>query len=112
LSVTTVDRLLGEGRIELPDLVKIDVQGMELQVLHGSSRLFDHTEVFVIEVNLFVFMPGCPRVHEIVQFMADRGYYLFDLAGSLRRPFENDLGQLDLVMVSGKSPLIASSRWV
>ena len=63
-------------------------------------------------MNLFVFMPGCPRVHEIIQFMADRGYYLFDLAGSLRRPFEDDLGQLDLVMVSARSPLIASSRWV
>jgi FkbM family methyltransferase len=112
LSVTTVDRLLEEGRIEAPDLVKIDVQGMELQVLQGCTRLFDHTEVFVIEVNLFAFMPGCPRVHEIVQFMADHGYSLFDLAGSLRRPFEDDLGQLDLVMVSAKSPLIASSRWV
>ena len=112
LSITTVDRLLEEGRIEAPDLVKIDVQGMELQVLQGSTRLFDHTEVFVIEVNLFAFMPGCPRVHEIVQFMAGRGYTLFDLAGSLRRPFEDDLGQLDLVMVSAKSPLIASSRWV
>jgi FkbM family methyltransferase len=112
LSVTTVDRLLEAGRIERPDLVKIDVQGMELQVLRGSTQLFDHTEVFVIEVNLFVFMPGCPRVHEIVQWMADRGYYLFDLAGSLRRPFEDDLGQLDLVMVSQKSPLISSNRWV
>lgn len=112
LSITTVDRLLEEGRIEAPDLVKIDVQGMELQVLQGSTRLFDHTEVFVIEVNLFAFMPGCPRVHEIVQFMAARGYTLFDLAGSLRRPFEDDLGQLDLVMVSARSPLIASSRWV
>lgn len=112
LSVTTVDRLLEEGRIERPDLVKIDVQGMELQVLRGSRKLFDHTEVFIIEVNLFVFMPGCPRVHEIIQFMADRGYYLFDLAGSLRRPFEDDLGQFDLVMVSARSPLIASSRWV
>jgi FkbM family methyltransferase len=112
LSITTVDRLLEEGRIEAPELVKIDVQGMELQVLEGSTRLFDHTEVFVIEVNLFAFMPGCPRVHEIIQFMASRGYTLFDLAGSLRRPFEDDLGQLDLVMVSAKSPLIASSRWV
>jgi FkbM family methyltransferase len=112
LSVTTVDRLLEEGRIEPPDLVKIDVQGMELQVLRGSQKLFEHTAVFIIEVNLYVFMPGCPRVHEIVQFMADRGYTLFDLAGSLRRPFEDDLGQLDLVLVAEKSPLIASSRWV
>lgn len=112
LSVTTIDRLLEEGRIEPPGLVRIDVQGMELEVLQGCAQVFDHAEVFIIEVNLFAFMPGCPRVHEIIKFMAAQGYILFDLAGSLRRPFEDDLGQLDLVLVSAKSPLIASSRWV
>jgi len=64
LSLTTVDRLIEEGRIERPDLVKIDGQGMELEVLQGGAQLFDHAGVFII----------------------------FDLAGSLRRPFEDDLG--------------------
>jgi len=36
---------------------------------------------------------------------------VFDLAGALRRPYEDDLGQLDIVFVSARSPLMGSIRW-
>ena len=110
--VDTLDRLLAAGKIEPPQLVKLDVQGYELQALEGGSKLFESAEVFIIESNLFEFMPGCPRIHQLVQFMADRGFYTFDFAGFLRRPFENDLGQVDIVFVRQNSLMTASNRWV
>ncbi len=109
--VVTMDGLLAEGRIHPPQLVKLDVQGFELQVLDGGQRLFESAEVFIVEVSLFAFMEGQPRVHEVVNYMAERGFFVFDLAGLLRRPFEDDLGQMDLVFVSGKSSLVSSNRW-
>jgi len=33
------------------------------------------------------------------------------VAGYLRRPYQSDLGQLDLVFVRQDSPLYASKRW-
>jgi FkbM family methyltransferase len=110
--VATVDQLLSEGRIKPPDLVKIDVQGYEIRVLQGGLKLFDTAEVFIIETNLFKFMPECPRAHEIIPAMSQKDFFLFDLAGSLRRPFENDLAQLDMVFVSAKSPMVSSNRWI
>ena len=109
--VETVDHLLSAGRIPKPDLVKLDVQGFELEVLAGGTALFGGGCVFVVEVNLFDFMPRCPLVHEVIGYFADRGYRLFDLAGLLRRPFQNDLGQMDLVFAPVDSPLVAESRW-
>jgi FkbM family methyltransferase len=109
--VETLDRLLLDGRIAPAELVKIDVQGFELEVLRGATKLFGHAEIFIVEVNLFRFMPGCPLAHEVVAFMADRGYRLYDLAGTLRRPYDGDLGQADLVFVADHSPLVASTRW-
>ncbi len=111
IQVATIDQLLSEGRIKPPDLVKIDVQGFEMKVLMGGQGLFDTAEVFIIETNLFRFMPECPLAHEIIRFMAERDFFLFDLGGSLRRPYENDLAQVDLVFVSAKSPLVSSNRW-
>jgi hypothetical protein len=111
VTVETVDRMLADGRLSPPDLVKLDVQGFELEVLGGGERLMATTEVFIVEVNLFEFMPHCPLVHEVVNHFAARGYRIFDLAGTLRRPYQDDLGQMDIVFVSNRSPLAASSRW-
>jgi FkbM family methyltransferase len=109
--VETVDGLLASGRIPSPDLVKLDVQGFELEVLKGGSALFDAARVFVVEVSLFEFMPGCPLAHEVIAYFGQRGHRLFDVAGMLRRPFQDDLGQMDLVFVRHDSPLVAEPRW-
>jgi FkbM family methyltransferase len=111
VQVRTVDSLLSEGKIAPPQLVKIDVQGYELNVLNGGGRLFETAEVFILEVSLFEFLPGMPVVHEVVDYMIRRQYVLYDIAGYLRRPYQADLGQLDLVFVRRDSPLYASKRW-
>jgi FkbM family methyltransferase len=111
IGVKRIDDLIEDGSLKAPDLVKLDVQGFEMKVLEGGQRMFETAEVFIIEVNIFRFMENCPRVDEIVRYMSDRKFVVFDVAGMLRRPFENDLGQLDLVFVSERSPLIASNRW-
>jgi FkbM family methyltransferase len=36
--VTTLDQLVAEGRCPVPDVVKIDVEGAEMQVLDGMAR--------------------------------------------------------------------------
>jgi len=111
IPLDTIDNLLSAGKLKPPQLVKIDVQGFEMQVLEGGSALFSSAEVFIIETNLYRFMPKCPLLHEVVAYMAERGYRVFDFAGSLRRPYQDDLAQVDVVFVSDKSPLVASNQW-
>lgn len=109
--VVTLDSLLEQGLIQPPQLVKMDLQGYELKALDGGSRLFDSAEVFILEALLYEIMPGAPIFHEIVDYMARRGYVVFDFAGHLLREFEKDLGMLDVVFVKKSSPLVASKRW-
>jgi FkbM family methyltransferase len=109
--VETVDRLLDSGQIKPPQLVKLDVQGSELAVLDGGQKLFASADVFIIETSLFQFMPDCPRVADVIGYMSRQGYQMFDIAGVLRRPLDNDLGQIDIVFVKNDSPMIASNRW-
>lgn len=111
VSVTTIDALLASGALKPPQLVKMDVQGFEINVLKGGQRMFDTAEVFILEVSLFRFMRDCPLADEVIRYMAERNFHVFDLAGQLRRPRENDLGQMDLVFVSERSPMVSSNRW-
>jgi FkbM family methyltransferase len=110
--VETIDSLLEKRLVQPPQLVKMDLQGFELKALEGGARLFDTAEVFILEALLYEIMPGTPIFHEIVEYMARRGYVVFDIAGYLHREFEKDLGQLDVVFVKKTSPLVASKRWV
>jgi FkbM family methyltransferase len=109
--VVTIDSLLEEAAIAMPDLVKIDVQGFELEALRGAQRLFGPVEAFILEVSLFRFMPGLPLFHEVVAFMAARDYYAYDFGGSLRRPFDGALGQTDLCFARKTGILRVTDRW-
>jgi FkbM family methyltransferase len=109
--VVTIDSLLEEGAIVMPDLVKLDVQGFELEALRGGQRLFGPVEAFIVETSLYRFLPGIPLFHEVVAFMAERDYYAYDLGGSLRRPWDRALGQVDVCFARKSGVLRATDRW-
>lgn len=97
--VVTIDALLESGELKPPQVVKIDTQGFELEVLKGGSRLFGTCELFILEATLIPFLKDMPPAHEVLGFMLDRGYVLYDIAGTLRRPLDGALTQLDLCFV-------------
>jgi FkbM family methyltransferase len=109
--VVTIDSLLEDGAMDMPDLVKLDVQGFELEALKGGRRLFGPVEAFILELSLYRFMPGMPLFHEVVAFLAERGYFVYDFGGSLRRPFDQALGQTDVCFARETGILRASDRW-
>ncbi len=109
--VVTIDSLIGEGVMPDPQLVKLDVQGYELEVLRGAERLFESVEAFILETSLFVFMDGMPLFHEVIAFMADRHYLVYDFPGFLRRPHDGALGQVDVCFVKRGGMLRLSDSW-
>jgi FkbM family methyltransferase len=95
-----LDQLLAEDYSRfIPDLVKLDIQGFELEALSGAETLFGRTELFILEASLFRFLQGCPLVREVIVFMANRDYELYDIPGFCRRPHDGALGQVDLAFV-------------
>jgi FkbM family methyltransferase len=98
--IVTLDNLLaGIYSNIVPDLVKLDVQGFELEVLAGGKTLFGRTEVFILETSLFRFMPDCSLTREVIPFMFDKGYELYDIPGYCRRSYDGALGAVDLAFV-------------
>ena len=91
--LVTLDELA--TRFGVPDFVKLDVEGYEIEALEGAGTLWDQTELFQIEVALYRFIDR-PMLHEVVAYMAERGYFVYDIAGSIRRPYDGAIGLMDL----------------
>ena len=94
--VVTIDSVLADRPHFSPDLVKLDIQGFELEALAGASSVFGIAELMVLEVSLYEFMPKQPILREVITFMGDHGYEVYDVPGFLRRPFDGALGQTDI----------------
>lgn len=108
--VITIDSLFPGGN-DIPQLAKLDIQGFELEALAGATTLFGRTECFIVEVNLFEYMPGMPLFADVVSFFNDRQYKVYDIAGYLRRPLDRALGQADVAFVLKGGALDRDQRW-
>ncbi len=113
VEITTMDDIVKENSLEIPQLVKLDIQGFELEALRGASSFFGKTEVFILEVSLFGFGSGqkMPEFAEVIRFMEERGYVPYDFPGFLRRPYDGALGQCDVCFVQDKGFLRATHQW-
>jgi hypothetical protein len=111
MEMTTLDAITRRTHFERPDFLKLDVQGYELEVLKGAEQVLDSVEAVMLEVNLIEVYQGSPPVHEVVAYMAARGFRVYDVCTFFRRPYDNALWQMDMIFVRATSPLMASTRW-
>lgn len=85
------------------NLLKLDVQGFELEVLEGAKGILDTTEVIPTELSLYNFQQN-PLIHEVVAYLVEHGFRIFDYDGEVRLD-DGVLAQIDFVFVSETSPL-------
>ena len=109
-SMRVLDQMLAEGQILQPQLIKLDVQGFELEVLKGATRLMERVEVAIMEISFAPFHSGMPIVNDVVAFMQARGFVWYDIISALRRPKDDRLMQIDAIFVREGNPLL-DSRW-
>ncbi len=95
----TIDGLLKETGAKGPFLLKVDVQGAELEVLRGAERMLADTEYIVLEVSLFRFFQDGPDFHDVIEYMKSRGFVAYDISGLQYRPLDNALSQIDVAFV-------------
>ena len=100
--VIALDSLVDDWGAIPPFLLKIDVQGAELDVLSGGERLLQNAEYVLLEVCFFGFFTGGPQFHDVVTFMESREFVAYDICDLQYRPLDNALSQVDISFVKQK----------
>lgn len=113
--MTTLDALTTGTTFASPDLLKLDVQTYELEVLQGADRMLDRSppELILMEVSLINVdkADDSPLFADVIRFMDERAYRLYDLCSFMRRPYDDALWQVDVLFAHSTSDLVASRRW-
>lgn len=82
IEITTLDAILPTNKSV--DILKMDVQGFELEVLKGAEKTLTRTKVIVLEVNNHDGYRGAPTYFEIDNYLRQRNFELFDLLPNYR----------------------------
>ncbi|BFU94006.1 MAG: Methyltransferase, FkbM family [Nitrospira sp.] len=95
----TIDGVIRETCVKGPFLLKIDVQGAELDVLRGAAEALNETEYVLCEASLFKFFESGPELIEVLSYMKSHGFVPYDLGNLQYRPLDNALSQVDVAFV-------------
>jgi FkbM family methyltransferase len=98
----TIDGLCEERNLRGPHLIKADVQGAELRVLDGAKKVLKETEIVILEVHLFKFFMEGPQFYDVIHYMKDSGFCVYDIFGHYYRPLDCALAAVDVVFVKEK----------
>ena len=79
VSTSRIDDIVEEEKLKGPFILKIDVQGAELEVLSGACSTLKYTEVIALEVSLFKLMKDAPDFYEIINYMKKNGFVAYDI---------------------------------
>lgn len=97
MEVQTLDAVIATKSLPPPDLIKLDVQGFELEVLKGASNNLKHARWVLTEVSFKPFYDGQVLFSELAGFLSQRGFEVYAMGQSMRAC--QPLTQVDVLFV-------------
>ncbi|QTN32169.1 FkbM family methyltransferase [Akkermansiaceae bacterium] len=110
-TMRTLDSIILEGKFPRPDLIKLDVQGFELEVLRGGASAIAAATAILMEVSIIEVYQNNPAFADVIDFMSKNGFRVYDVCSLLRRPLDGALCQMDVIFVKQDSNLLGRRVW-
>jgi FkbM family methyltransferase len=97
LPCTTLDIIVKKYGLTMPNFIKIDTQGSELDVLSGSESVLPNTDIIYTECPIVPYNIGSPNIQDYLDFFKERNFIPIDLLET--HTFENTLVQVDIMFM-------------
>lgn len=78
-TTTTLNEVVKQHRLVVPDLLKIDTQGSELDIIRGSSDFISDVTLVLLECPLVEYNTGAPDLRDYLSEMSSLGFVPIDV---------------------------------
>ena len=93
IEAIALDDVCRERHLQGPYLIKIDVDGLEVDVLRGAVHILNETEYIIVESTLF------GQIYDVIDFLRAHGFVAYDIVDVMYRPIDFALWQVDIAFV-------------
>jgi FkbM family methyltransferase len=115
VAATTLDAILARTQpsfIQGPVLLKLDLEGHEVEALRGATMALSRIEVIWSETRLLGGGFGArPDFETLLEFARDAGFVLYEFVSLSGRPYDNRLRMMDVVFVRRGGLLDSERHW-
>ena len=94
---TTLELLLTDKEF---DLIKIDVQGSELDIIKGGIDIIKNSKGIIMEVSLVEYNENSPTKKFVYDFMEKINFYPAEHIGDINHPITHQLIQQDILFIN------------
>lgn len=106
-----LDQVLEENNFPPPDLIKVDVEGGEIDVLKGGLKALQQAEIVEMEINFLPYRQNLPLFDDVVIFMSQQGFRVLDVFSVYGRPLDGLPAQGECLFIKKDSHLIKDVTW-
>jgi FkbM family methyltransferase len=85
IDMVTIDYVIEEFQLAIPQVIKMDTQGCELSILQGGIKTLPRVDVLLLECWLTrAYGPTTPLLLEVAQWLRQFDFHLWDLGNAWR----------------------------
>jgi FkbM family methyltransferase len=74
----TLESIVRQKNFQMPDLVKVDVQGCELDILKGGINIINHAKYLIIELQNIQYNRDAPLEDVTIKYLNDNGWEIVE----------------------------------
>ena len=90
-TTSKLNDVVREKEFRLPDFVKIDVQGAELDILRGGMDVISNAKYLLVELQHEEYNKGAPNYREVIQYLEENNFSLVEqVTGEVGRTVDGD----------------------
>ena len=93
----TLDELVDREKIPLPNLIKIDTQGSELDILKGSKKTISQCSLIYLECPIIEYNLKAPNLNEYLDYLRSIEFFPLDICEVHK--IDNVLIQIDILFI-------------